>query len=571
MADFASGPIVGSDIIAFQPADPAYDRVAPGTGVGDSIADDRISHIEFYQGNGRPNFVNNNSFVAKFDDMAFPDWYENFHVIPRSFDFGNILSQQTSTIEVHSAYRRDNQTWSSFTNNAGAGTDVTGFPSLPATMYPLKSYTGDLVVGTSGAPSVDDTLAFVFNFGGAEISIPIKLNRIVLFPVRPEVPYTEKLQFLTDIISSATGNEQRVALRKNPRQLFEWNVRLDNGDWERQRMGVLMYDWQQRTWGIPMWHEATQLTVAASAGDTTINVGSTDDADYRVGGLAMVFTDGKTFDVQTIASVTSTTITFENPLLGSYPVRTEVAPLRAGFMKSQVNARRYRSADMELSVRFTVTDNDSNLGDLTGLNTYRSKVLLDDCNVMTSNTISDSFKKDIIVLDNLTGTISQESPFEYGKRSSSLTLWANSRADVWNWRQFLHAMKGRQVSFFVPTYNKDLTVVQDRVIADTDLVIENIGYVQFNDRKPNKKHIQIVLKDGTKLEREIISSAETSTTLETLTLNTTFGIDFLASDVERVSFLEEVRYNSDEIVINHERGERTVHVSAPILTVFDDS
>ena len=513
----------------------------------------------------------NNEFAGLWPDISFGTFFENYHVIPRSFDFGNILSEQTDTLEVFSGFRKTFGTWSSFVNNAGAGTTVTGFPSLPATMNPLQGYTGTLVVSTSGAPTVDDDLAFVFDFGGTTINVPITLNRIVLFPVRPEVPYVEKLQFLTDIIRSATGEEQRIALRKNPRQLFEWNVRTDNGDWDQQRLNVLMYDWQQRTWGIPMWHEQTMLTAAATAGDTVINVGSTANADYRVGGLAMVFVDGQSFDVQTIAAVGASTITFENPLIGSYPADTVVAPLRAGFMKRRTDASRWRSGDMNLRVSFTCTDNDSDLADISGLDSYNGKVLLDECNVMTGDTIGESYEKDIIVLDNLTGTISQESPWDYAKRGSSLTLYSNTKAQTWTWRQFLHAMKGRQVSFYVPTFNKDMTPTAALVSAAQDLVIENIGYVQFIDRKPNKKHIQVVLTDGTTIEREISSASETSTSIETLTMTDTWGQDVAVEDIERISFLEEVRYNSDEITIRHERGERTVHIGAPILTVFDDS
>ena len=37
------------------------------------------------------------------------DWFEKFHVIPRAFDFGQVVSDQEEDVEVYSAYREDEQ------------------------------------------------------------------------------------------------------------------------------------------------------------------------------------------------------------------------------------------------------------------------------------------------------------------------------------------------------------------------------------------------------------------------------------------------------------------------------
>ena len=250
-------------------------------------------------------------------------------------------------------------------------------------MFPLDGYEMTLEISTSGNPSVDDDLAFEFDFGGDTINVPIVLNRIVLFPVKPEIPYTERMQFLTDILPKESGKEQRIKLRKNPRQVFDWRIRIDDGTFDKGRMDTLLFDWQSRTWGVPIWHEATELSVAATIGDLTINVGSTADADYRVDELVLIYTDSGTFDVQTISSFTFNTITLKNAILNSYVVGPDVAPLRTANMKKQVGASRFRSADQELAVSFRVLDNDSSLADVTGWDTYNSKILLDTCGTLS--------------------------------------------------------------------------------------------------------------------------------------------------------------------------------------------
>jgi hypothetical protein len=309
--------------------------------------------------------------------------------------------------------------------------------------------------------------------------------------------------------------------------------------------------------------------VAATVGDLTINVGSTADADYRVGGLVAIFSDAETFDVQTLASSTSTTLTFENAILDSYAVGVTVAPLRTSNMSRNVSASRFISADQEMQVSFRVLDNDSNLADITGWNTYNSKVMLDSCNVIRGSSLSESYIRDIVVIDNETGMTSQDSPWAMGKRGYPLTLRANSQAEVWDLRQLMHHLGGRQVSFYVPTFGKDLIATSPLGTASQDLIITNIGYTQFVTERQPRNHIWVRLLDGTTYQREITASVATSDTLETLTVDSNWGADIALADIDRISYLEEVRYNSDEIKIEHTRGERQVYFSAPVISTFD--
>tara|TARA_R110000744_G_scaffold380215_1_gene500233 strand:- start:27696 stop:29441 length:1746 start_codon:yes stop_codon:yes gene_type:complete len=552
----------------------AYGRIAPSG--SPTLSDELLPGVNQFAHNlvagpGKTNYVRNTVFVGDWSDAfsGFAEWFDNFHVVPRSFDFGNILSTQTSPLEVFSGYRTEERTWSSFVNNAGAGTELVGIPSLPVTMFPLEGYAMTLEVSTSGNPSVDDDLAFVFDFGGDTINVPIVLNRIVLFPVRPEIPYTERLQFRTDVLTKQSGKEQRIKLRKNPRQFFDWSVRMDDGTFDKSRMDTLLFDWQSRTWGIPMWHEATTLTTSAAAGTLTINVGTTANADYRVDGLVMIYSASDVFDVQTVSSLTATTITLKNATLNSFAFGSAVAPLRTANMKRQVSASRFISGDQTLDVSFRVLDNDNDLADATGWSTYNSKVMLDTCNVVRGSSLSETYEQAIIVMDGGVGLTSQDSPWANGKRSTTLTLRASTAAEVWDIRQLLHYFAGRQVSFYVPTFTKDLLADQPLATASQDLIITNIGYTQFVRQRQPRNHIWVRLTDGTVLTRQITNSLATSSLIETLELDSTWGQDVALDEIERISYLEEVRFNADDIVIEYARGERQVYVTAPIISTFD--
>jgi hypothetical protein len=573
MADFSGQLEVGSAAVAYfvgdgNAAPKAFAHVAvvpTGVPIPDVVQGEMFNLVP---GPGKPSKVVGAEFDALFIDYAQPDWFENYHVIPRALAFGSIFSAQTQIMTIFSGFRKLIGTWTSFTNNAGAGVTLTGGPSLPATMYNLEGYNATVNIATSGQSTVDSTLDFLFD-GVTLIQIPITLTRLVLFPIKPEIPYREILQFKTDVIPTDDGSSQRIAVRKNPRQIFEWQVKIEQGLFDQSRVNVLLFDWQGRTWGVPIWKEGTLGTVAIAATDTTINVESTDFADYRVDGLAVIYQDSENFEVLTVDSFTANTITFSSGVTGTYAVGVEVAPLRSGTMESVVSAGRNRLGGQTIDVRFKIGDNDANLADTSAFGTYNSKVLVDSCNVMRSSSMTETFNQRVIVIDNGTGQIFQDPIWGRGKRGSTLTMRSNSRSETWDIRGLLHALRGRQISFYVPTFLEDLLIDDDLSSGSDQLNVVNVGYTQFVQSRQPKNHVWIRLNDGSTLLREVLSSAETSSTRETLTVDSNWSSTIAQADIERICFLEEVNLDTDEIILMHERGERLVHVTAPILPTFD--
>lgn len=496
------------------------------------------------------------------------DWFESFHVIPRRFDFGNLLTTQQESIEVYSAFRDDEHTWTSFVNNAGAGVTLLGQPSLPAVFGPQTGVQMTLEVDTTGEANVDSTLDFVFDTGTTVV--PITLQRVVLFPLRPESGYLELLEFLTEIIEHDDGSEQRIAWRKNPRQLFDWSIIVEDGA-SRSRIENILYEWQRRVFGIPVWHEQTKLTASATAGSTVINVESTANRDFREGGLVLIYQSDTVNDVGTIAAggIASGSITLETGVISSYAAGTLLIPLRTGSIRGVVQGSRYPSGAQEMTIKFRVDDNDANLADTSSWTMLNSKVLLDDNNAI-AGTLSETFDQQVTIIDNQTGKVYQSSGWAYHSRISAKTFWTNSLAGLWKVRQLLHALRGRQVSFYLPTFASDLQPVADLVSGSQTMTITNVGYNQFVRQRQNKNIIRITFKDGsTPLIRTITNSTLIDANTESITVNSAWGANITLAEIDKVMFVEEVRFSSDTIRIQHTPGQRTVRIGATVKTVFE--
>lgn len=498
------------------------------------------------------------------------DWFERIHVIARRYDFGNILTTQQTDIEIFSAFRHDDSTWTDFINNAGEGVDLIGEPALPTTLSPFEGIQMELLIDTVGPPSVDTTLDFVTSAG--TIMVPITLERVVLFFEPPQVPYRERLEFLTDIMPGFDGNEQRVALRRNPRQFFEWEFMLEDDGVERSRIDSVLFEWQTRVFGIPIWHEESRVTSPIAVAQTTFTMDTTDFADYREESLILIYESPTKFDVLTIAvgGIAPTSITVDNGPLNSYATGTRIMPLRVGVIQGLVSGERYSPGHQRLRITFRVTDNDSDLADTTGWSQYNSKVLLDDCNVMTRDTLEEEFEQEVIVIDSESGQSTQDSPWATNRRAHTKTFRAVGKAGLWAVRQLVHALRGRQVSFYLPSFTHDMQADSNLVMGSNQLDIVNIGYTQFVRQRPGKNVIRIEFNNGDPpLIRAVTASLEVDATRESLTLDGNWPSAVPIAEIEAISYVEKVRFDSDSFEIRHERSNYITLATGPVRGVFE--
>lgn len=515
------------------------------------------------------------------------DWFEQVHVLPRTkIDFANIITQQTNTYEMYSAYRTQSITLSGIVNNALPGIDLPD-ESTPEVVPPqssmLDSATTDncsdtfalatmvlreIVAEATGLSVFDTSLDFTFSSGDTP-QLFVSGSRIVLIPMEYESPVKETLEFLTDVVTALTGAEQRISVRKQPRQLFEVIYKLDEND--RQRMQALLMDWSSNIFGFPLQQEQVRLTSAVSAGATQYPVSGVDDIDLRIGGLALAFTDVNVFDVITVDARTDTLITAEDVSLNSYPIGTKIMPLRTARIVGMQAGRRHPNNLEEFKIIFEVTDNDT--GSLTGstaaYSSHNGRVLFDDCNVLI-NTISEKFVRRVHRLDNKTGLVSTSTDWDRNKRNHQKGFVLRSRSETIDFRRLMLALRGKQKAFYIPTFIEDLEPVASLGSGTAVMDIRRIDYERFIKSRDPKIRFRITFTDGTSLFRIIQSVASVDATTERLTVDINWPATRTVAEIDRIEFLELSRFDSDNVIINHVRAG-LARSRMPVMQVFDDN
>lgn len=510
------------------------------------------------------------------------DWFDRIHLLKRGvYNFGLILSQETDTYEVFNAWRQD-VTLLSVTNSVGASVTLPGSPTPPAVISALTSLLDPssthasgasknktpltITVAKDGPPSFSGTIQWAFSTGSTA-TLSLTGIRVSLIPAIYESEFEESWRFPTDTVFTDNGTEQVVALTANPVQSFSLNFLLDAE--ERQRMQALLMGAQAQLLALPLWHEDVLTTASVSVGATSVAVTSTTDADYRVGGYAVIWTSPTQYDVVQVSAVGTNLLSFAStPTVGSHLSGARVAPVRLGFITTEVPIRRYYVSLDSYTLQFRVTDNDTGMfaGSTASWGTYSSKVVLDDPNIMDGTTEANSTTR-VQLIDNETGVIEQIAIWQKSRRGSQKGFSIKSRSELMVVKKLLLALRGPQVSFRLPTFAEDITVVATLTSGNSTMDISHIGYTKYVQSREPKKVFRVTFTDGTTVIREAVSSVEVSNTVERITIDTGWATTKLASEVRRVEFLEPVRFDTENFSFRYLRSG-WAKLAAPVKTLM---
>ncbi len=494
------------------------------------------------------------------------DWFDRWIVQPGSLALGNVLTTQIRNIELLNNFRRESRTWEAFVNNAGAGITVTNLPGLPLVLASLSSFVSDVQVSSAGPPSISGTLDYDIDTAVDILSVTVTGNRITIFQYRPQSPIKETLQFKTDILEINDGSEQRINVRENPRQAFQFTVRTDD-DRTRDSINAILFDWQSRVFGIPVWHESKPLDAPLAINDTTVQV-DTANADFRAGGLVMIYDNDFSQETLEVLTVNPTDIELDVGVGQPFnAVDTIVVPVRTALTRPQLSQARYAIGPTDFKLEFTVLDN-IDLASPGTFDTYLgagqtvAKPNIDRLNFMKGATVGEGIRRKVTRLDPETAAPLQISSWTKGKPSFAYGFEAKTFAETWEFRQLLHFLKGSQLAFYVGTGRRDFKPLADISDTSSQIDVQAFGFTQFVQQVTPRSDLQIVRTDGTLSQHEITGSSEVSADVERVTITPAITPALPLAELDRIEFLTLNRITNDQAVFSHRRpGESRLDIT----------
>jgi len=252
------------------------------------------------------------------------DWYNSIHIIPGTLALGNVISEITHSIEVWNAWDIDKTLSIITASGTTGGITLSGQHAPPLAYGPLQSRLYTLTVLTSGDPVID--ARYDFNFGTEMPTLSVTGRRIVMWSFHPDWSngITERLEWLTDVLTAYDGTEQRVRLRDHARRSIEYDIMANGHD--ARMLEALTFGWGAQLYCLPVWWEADILQAAVNAGTTSVAVTDAALKDYSPGGLVVFWRNTGACEAVEILSISGNTITLKLPLSMSFPAGSRVIP-----------------------------------------------------------------------------------------------------------------------------------------------------------------------------------------------------------------------------------------------------
>lgn len=479
----------------------------------------------------------------------FHDFYNRIHIAPSLISLGNLTSTQVRDVVVWNAYTTPKLL--SFIQAVGAdGLDLIEPIEAPTYFGATEERTYQLSISTNGPPVID--ARYVFHFSDESPSLRVTGRRVVVWPFIPQVEHRETLEWLTDILPSF-NNEQRLAVRQAPRQALTYEFQLLPHSFSRAK--ALATQWAHRVYGVPVWSELTRVGLLP-AGITEVTL-DTRNADYRDNDLILIWESDTHFVAAENLQVLPDRIVLKFPLEDTYQ-NAYVAPLRFARTPQGVSFRRFAHDITIANVSFQVTQN-KDLAASAGYPQYRGKDVLTERSVIISD-LAERISRSMDEFDNGSGPVIVDIQKSWVDSAKVVTFDTLSREHRWAVRGWLHSLRGRQRAFWLPSWNRDLTLVEDVGANGTTLVVRPIGYPLYY----GVKDIMVQLKSGVQAFARVLGGATNSNGNEVLSLDVPLGVDAPVSEVDFICFMSHVRLNADRVEIQHTSAGRAT-ISIPVV------
>lgn len=367
------------------------------------------------------------------------------------------------------------------------------------------------------------------------------------FPPNWGGSFNETLEWLTDVLQSPSGAEQRRALRLAPRRSFSFEVLVHQA--ARTRFDLWSHVLGAQPLALPIWTDAQHLGTLVASGSNAI-VASTAGYDFAAGGQAMLASeDWAACELLDVDQVTAGGLTLAAPTLQSWPAGSRLLPVRKALLQSLPEPVRLTDELGRASVSFELIDPSSWPAQLPAT-LYRGKSVLES-RPDESNDLTLGYERLTQRLDNEVGIprITDTSGYGFVLQQHAWALWGRDEHTAF--RSLLYGLRGRQASIWVPTHAADL-VAAGQVQGQT-LQVRPCGYADLittGKARMGRQDVRIELATGEALHRRITAAAAGGT-LETLALDQALPAGVSASAITRISFIALCRLADDRAEISH--------------------
>ena len=355
---------------------------------------------------------------------------------------------------------------------------------------------------------------------------------LALLPYPPEAPVRESLDFLTDVMISHNGTEDRIQLRSKPRQSFTYKIPTQA--WNMANAFNVGYAAIRDRWAVPVWPEGQYIGLIHP--NTAFISCATSSYDLRPNSYALIYAACESYQLVEITTVEPNGINIIGDVGGFKGAW--LIPVRLGWIAGNMS-RQTNGHNAITEITFEIEDNPT-YDDITP-EQYSGNDIYYEPGLLSSGSITRTVEKISDVADFDLGPVARRSPWlnaRYGTPYRSVLVGPE---EIRAYKDWLFRRAGKFRAFWMPTFEANLRVVGSGNIATT-LMIEADSFIPYGSKRT---HIAIQGIDGQWRVRTILYFLQMGADRVQLTLSS--PLNMASSSIAHISYLGLNRLDTDKI------------------------
>lgn len=477
----------------------------------------------------------------------FEDYYNRIYIEPAQIDYGAITSDSTVNVQVWNAFYGQPVTLTQIQYAEVAGLRVEG-QLLPLTLPPLGLTQYQVTALAQGPAQLNEIILWEFDLPWT-FNLPVMGNRAKAWAFQPHWPPTGKTYqityaFKTEILSSHSGKEQRIAQRTSPRKSFEHQVLLTH-DTLRRFKDMTRYG-QHHAFMLP---ELTRFVDAvATQAEGTPEMLLPEIPYWVLPGASLWVAYLDRVEVRVVAEIEDNTVRFRTSATESWPVGTRVYPALTGYVASELSAPRQTNAVARLDMRFEVLPLSEPVTAVPAATEtfYGRELFLKRAN--WANPVNMQVGHDVQDLDYDRGPIARFTPIAFGYETHRAVYLNRNAQEAEDLVNFFRRMRGQQGEFYMPTWEYDFIPAGTVSALSTGMLVADEDFaVSYRDSTVYRAMF-VMMNDGELIFRKVLQ-VEPVENGSLILIDEPWGREFTASDIVMCGWMPVWRLASDNLVV----------------------
>lgn len=464
-------------------------------------------------------------------------FFDNVFLTPAEIEAGVVVPGAEFSFEMWHSFTTPRQL-AGITQTGSYGIELNGVTSGALASFESFDYKISL---NQAKGLVDYTAAFDFGTGSSN-SFRLTASMALVMPERidwstqPEM----SIQYLTEVIESFDGTEQRIALRDTPRSSLSYMYSMTD---EQQYLFDNKLGTSAGTMLVPLWPLQCRLSSPVKPGDSKLYL---EEISGHVGSSEIILVaESNEYEVLTVEAVDGPMVTLINLAKTGFSRSAIVVPLRIAYPSDESNSTSLLRGFDQHTITYDLDEaqilKPAPCDDFERLNDRPIFPFRPD----RSKDVTTQYHRLRETLDPLIGARSIHDRANGTVKILGQTFTFFSEAERQRFEDFAEIMSGAQGEFYIEGPGQSFELSDDIYGPTYKFKIKQSGYINFANSNSLAPLIAIKLYNGKTIYRTIQQVTVNPDGTETITtLEQTDSLH--ASDVETILPLYLARFDSDE-------------------------